>query len=56
MSHGKIDNNEWNRNGKGDKPRTKTWEKKYRDNYDDIDWDSFKRIAKQKDNHEDYDS
>jgi hypothetical protein len=56
MIHGKIDNNEWHRNGKGDKPRTKTWERKYQDNYDDIDWDSYKRVAKERDKNEDNDS
>ncbi len=55
MSHGKIDGNEWHRNGKGDKPRTKTWERKYQDNYDDIDWSS-RRKSKKRDDDEDNDS
>lgn len=38
----KMKDNEWSRNGKGDKPRTKTWEKRWQENYDDIDWSAHR--------------
>lgn len=53
MSRHKIDNNEWHRNGKGDKPRTKTWMREYQDNYDEIDWSSIRRKSKKRDDDED---
>jgi len=42
----KMKDSDWNRNGKGDKSRTKTWEKSWQDNYDEIDWSSHKKKKK----------
>lgn len=41
-----MKDSDWNRNGKGDKPRTKTWERAWQDNYDDIDWSSHQKKKK----------
>ena len=45
----KMKDNEWSRNGKGDKPRTKTWEKQWQENYDDIDWSVHRKKKKNTD-------
>ena len=42
----KMKDSDWSRNGKGDKSRTKTWEKAWQDNYDEIDWSSHKKKKK----------
>ena len=42
----KMKDNEWSRNGKGDKPRTKTWERKWQENYDEIDWSEHRKKSK----------
>jgi hypothetical protein len=42
----KMKDSDWHRNGKGDKPRTKTWEKSWQENYDDIDWSSHRNKKK----------
>jgi hypothetical protein len=42
----KMKDNEWSRNGKGDKPRTNTWEKQFQENYDEIDWSSHRKKKK----------
>jgi len=44
----KMKDSDWNRNGKGDKSRTKTWEKAWQDNYDEIDWSEHRKKKKQK--------
>ena len=41
-----MKDSDWSRNGKGDKPRTKTWERQWQDNYDDIDWSAHRRQKK----------
>lgn len=45
----KMKDSEWNRNGKGDKPRTKTWERNWQDNYDEIDWSEHRKKKKNTD-------
>ena len=45
----KMKDNEWSRNGKGDKPRTNTWERKWQDNYDEIDWSENRKKKKNTD-------
>lgn len=45
----KMKDNEWSRNGKGDKPRTNTWERKWQDNYDEIDWSEHRKKKKNTD-------
>jgi hypothetical protein len=42
----KMKDSEWSRNGKGDKSRTKTWEKAWQENYDEIDWSSHRKKKK----------
>jgi len=49
MSQHRIKDNEWSRNGKGDKPRTNTWERQWQDNYDEIDWTRHKKKKNRKD-------
>lgn len=42
----KMKDSDWSRNGKGDKPRTKTWERKWQENYDEIDWSAHRKKNK----------
>jgi len=39
----KVKDNEWTRNGKGDKPRTNTQSKQYQENFVSIDWSAHKK-------------
>lgn len=45
----KMKDSDWHRNGKGDKSRTKTWEKQWQDNYDEIDWSENRKKKKNTD-------
>jgi hypothetical protein len=44
----KVKDNEWTRNGKGDKPRTDTQSKQYQENFDSIDWSAHKKSNEHK--------
>ncbi len=42
----KMKDGDWSRNGKGDNPRTKVWEKAWQENYDEIDWTAHRKKKK----------